>query len=64
MIRNDDFKEVERRIFNNKHLTRDSIVSLAEYLESHEQDIAFSINDYGHLRTLFVDLFNRLPEQG
>jgi len=40
-------------------LTNKSSDSLVEYLLSHEDDIALSINDFGELKDLFIELFNR-----
>lgn len=34
---------------------------LMDYLSDHEYDIAFGINDFGRLRSLFVDMFDRQP---
>jgi len=40
-------------------LTNKSSDSLVKYLLSHEDDIALSINDFGELKDLFIELFNR-----
>ena len=37
--------------------------SLLEYLQNHESDIAYGINDFGDLKELFVELFNREPKK-
>jgi len=36
---------------------------LNNYLISHEEDIALGINDFGCLRTIFTDIFNRDPSE-
>ena len=35
---------------------------LKAYLESHESDIAFEINDFGQLFSTFVEVFGRRPK--
>lgn len=37
--------------------------TLLEYLQNHESDIAHGINDFGDLKDLFVELFNREPKE-
>jgi len=34
---------------------------LKGYLAAHESDIAFEINDFGQLFTIFVEIFGRRP---
>lgn len=34
---------------------------LKEYLEFHEDDIAIGRNDFGDLRKLFIEIFDREP---
>ena len=36
---------------------------LADFLESHETDIAEEINDFGELKYLFVNIFGQLPNK-
>ena len=33
------------------------------YLERHEDDIAWDINDYGDLREIFIAIFSRPPKK-
>lgn len=35
---------------------------LADYLLAHESDIALDVNDFGTLRSVFIETFNRKPE--
>lgn len=38
------------------------IDTLSLYLASHEDDIAWEINDFGELKGLFIEMFNRSPK--
>jgi hypothetical protein len=42
-------------------MTVDARADLLDYLESHEDDIALGINDFGLLRRLFCELIGRQP---
>lgn len=35
---------------------------IADYLRAHETDIALGINDFADLRSVFIEVFNRKPE--
>ena len=35
---------------------------LVNYLRDHEHDIAFDINDFGQLKPVFEQIFNRAPK--
>lgn len=45
-------------------LTRSEWASLKAYLADHESDIAFDINDYGELESIFAAVFGRYPRKG
>ncbi len=40
-----------------------SFASLYEYLKRHETDIANDVHDFGELRRLFIDFFDRAPHK-
>ena len=42
-----------------ENISGDSAQDLIEYLESHEDDIKYGINDFGRLRDIFLDIFER-----
>ncbi len=44
-----------------KAIMRSNLAPLIAYLESHESDIAWGINDFGELRSTFFMLTGRKP---
>lgn len=49
-------------IHMSKSLTEAGYSELAEYLHSHENDIALEINDFGRLANLFTEVWAREPQ--
>lgn len=47
----------------NLKIKTGSIVDLVTYLMEHEDDIAYSVNDFGDLRALFVDVMGEDPKK-
>ena len=47
----------------NAKLTSQSFVDLFRYLEKHEKDIGNSVHDFGELKGVFIQLFDRAPRQ-
>lgn len=47
---------------NEYWLDCDSVDALRAYLLHHESDISIGINDFGELKGIFYDLFDREPK--
>lgn len=52
--------EMEHKI-NNPELVATKSTDLFTYLRAHEHDIALDINDFGSLRSTFIDTFGHAP---
>lgn len=47
--------------FGDMVISYDVRASLSDYLKRHEEDIALGVNDFGDLKELFIDIFEREP---
>ena len=41
----------------------DIVIEISDYLKTHEDDIAWGINDFDELRTTFEFFFDRAPQK-
>ena len=46
-----------------KELSEPSYLALSQYLLAHEYEIAKGRKDYGSLMTVFIEIFDREPEE-
>ena len=71
-----EIKQKDEELSNTKFPTKDAydlackalhkktniLNSVKEYLKDHESDIAYEANDFGSLKQVFYDLFDREPQ--